>query len=115
MGVPVLTLAGKTLSSRSGAIVNGNIGLTEFTTESADEFVQHAVEWSRKLPELAELRAGLRARTAASPMCQPQKVARWLESALRTIWHRWCDGKPAQSFAVNADAYRTHPHPLHNT
>jgi protein O-GlcNAc transferase len=103
MGVPVLTLAGKTMSSRVGAIVNANVGLPAFTTDSAEEFVAQAVHWSQRLPELAELRASLRSRTIAAPMCQPLTVARWFEAALRTMWQRWCEGKPAQSFSVNAD------------
>jgi protein O-GlcNAc transferase len=103
MGVPILTLAGKTMSSRSGAIVNCNLGLPAFTTESAEEFVAQAVQWSQRLPELAELRASLRSRALASPMFQPHTVARSLETALRTMWKLWCEGKPAQSFTVNAD------------
>jgi protein O-GlcNAc transferase len=103
MGVPVLTLAGKTMSSRSGAIVNANVGLPAFTTESAEEFVAQAVHWSQRLPELAELRASLRSKAIASPMYQPHTVARWLETALRTMWQRWCAGKPAQSFSVSAN------------
>jgi protein O-GlcNAc transferase len=103
MGVPVLTLAGKTMSSRSGAIVNANVGLRTFTTESAEEFVEQAVHWSQRLPELAALRSSLRSRALASPMFQPHTVARSLESALRTMWQRWCEGKPAQSFSVSAD------------
>ncbi len=103
MGVPVLTLAGKTMSSRVGAIINANLGLPAFTTESAEEFVAQAVHWSQRLPELAEMRASLRSRTLAAPMCQPHLVARWLEMAMRTMWQRWCEGTPAQSFSVNAD------------
>ena len=101
MGVPVLTLAGKTMSSRVGAIINGNLDLPSFTTESAEEYVAQAVQWSQRLPELAKLRAALRSKTIAAPMCQPHTVARWLEAALRTMWQRWCEGKPAQSFRVD--------------
>lgn len=101
MGVPVLTLAGKTMSSRVGLIINSNLGLPEFITETEDAFVAQAVRWSQQLPELAALRAGLRSRVLASPLCQTQATARWLELALRTMWHRWCEGKPPESFAIN--------------
>lgn len=101
MGVPVLTLAGKTMSSRLGLIINSNIDLPEFITESGDAFVAQAVRWSRRLPELAALRASLRSRMLASPLCQTQAVARWLELALRTMWQRWCEGKPPESFGIN--------------
>jgi len=101
MGVPVLTLAGKTMSSRVGLIINSNIGLPEFITESEDAFVTQAVRWSQRLPELAALRAGLRSRVLASPLCQTQAVARWLELALRTMWQRWCEKKPPESFGIS--------------
>lgn len=101
MGVPVLTLAGKTMASRVGLFVNSNIGLPEFITESEDAFVTQAVRWSRRLPELAALRASLRPRVLASPLCQTQAFARWLELALRTMWRRWCEEKPPESFGIN--------------
>ena len=101
MGVPVLTLAGKTMASRVGLIINSNIGLPEFITESEDAFVTQAVRWSQRLPELAALRASLRSQVLASPLCQTQAAARWLELALRTMWQRWCEGKPPESFGIN--------------
>ena len=101
MGVPVLTLAGRTMASRVGFNLNSNLGLPEFIAESEDAFVTQAVRWSQRLPELAALRASLRSRMLASPLCQTQVVARWLELALRTMWRRWCDGKPPESFGID--------------
>ena len=100
MGLPVLTLAGKTMASRVGLIINSNLDLPEFITESEDAFVTQAVRWSQRLPELAALRASLRLRLLASPPCQTQAVARWLEIALRTMWQRWCEGKSPESFGI---------------
>ncbi|MEQ1881691.1 MAG: tetratricopeptide repeat protein [Burkholderiales bacterium] len=101
MGVPVLTQAGKTMSSRVGLIINSNLQLPDFIAESEDAFVTQAVRWSQRLPELAALRASLRARVLESPMCQPQAAARSLEFAFRTMWQSWCEGKPPESFAIN--------------
>jgi protein O-GlcNAc transferase len=100
MGVPVLALAGKTMPSRVGATLNSNMGLLEFITESEDAFVAQAVGWSQRLPELAALRAGLREKVRSSPLCQPEVLARSLEAALRTMWQRWCEGNPPESFDV---------------
>lgn len=100
MGVPVLSLAGKAMSSRVGVIINSNLGLTDFIAESEADFVGKAVLWSQQTRELAALRSELRSTLMASPLCQPQLVARWIETALRTMWHRWCDGLPPDSFAV---------------
>lgn len=101
MGVPVLTLAGKTMPSRLGFSINSNIGLPEFIAESEDAFVTQAVRWSQRLPELAALRAGLRSRVLVSPLCRTQAYARWLERALRTMWERWCERKPPESFGID--------------
>ena len=59
------------MSPRAGAIINANLGLQAFTTEPAEEFVAQAVQWSKRLPELAELRAILRSGTIVAPLCQP--------------------------------------------
>ncbi len=101
MGVPVLTLAGKTMASRVGVIINSNLGLNEFIAESEDQFVAKATLWSQQAPELAAIRSELRSRMQASPFRQPPLVTRWLESAMRTMWHRWCDGLQPESFGVD--------------
>lgn len=100
MGVPILTLAGKVMSSRVGVIINSNLNLTDFIAGSEDEFVAKAMRWTQKPHELAAIRVELRSRLLASPFCQPPLVARWVETALRTMWHRWCDGLPPESFDV---------------
>lgn len=100
MGVPVLTIAGKTMASRVGVIINSNLGLFDFIAESNDDFVAKAQSWASRHQELAKLRSELRGRMAASPFCQPQRVTRWVETALRTMWQRWCAGEPPASFEV---------------
>jgi predicted O-linked N-acetylglucosamine transferase (SPINDLY family) len=100
MGIPVLTLAGRTLPSRQGATVNAHLGLTEFITESEENFVAQASKWSHNLPELAAIRGGLRERMLNSPLTQPKKVARGLERAFRTMWQHWCQELPPESFEV---------------
>ena len=51
---------------------------------------------------LAAVRAGLRERCERSPIRHPEVIAAGLESALRTMWQRWCAGLPAQTFEVLA-------------
>jgi len=103
MGVPVLSLAGDTMSSRVGAALNGHVNLPDFTVGSADDFVAQAVHWSTHLPELARLRAELRPRMSASALCQPAIAARTLETAMRQMWHLWCNRLPPRSFSVGGD------------
>lgn len=104
MGVPTLTLAGSIMAGRVGAAVLGHAGLPEFVAEDADGFVRQGAAWALRLPELAQLRAGLRERFAASAPGQPALIAAGLERALRTMWRRWCHGLPAESFDASAAA-----------
>jgi predicted O-linked N-acetylglucosamine transferase (SPINDLY family) len=100
MGVPTLSLSGKTAAGRSGAAILGNVGLETFAADDAAEFVHKGVTWAGKLEELSAIRAGLRERMANSAAGQPQLIAASLERALRIMWQRWCAGLPADSFEV---------------
>ena len=98
MGVPTLTIAGSTPAARSGAAILGQVGLDGFTATDAADFVAKGLFWSTHLRELAQVRAGLRARLQHSPSRQAGTVAAALEQALRHMWRRWCAGLPAESF-----------------
>lgn len=107
MGVPTLTLAGSTMAGRVGAGVLGHAGLDEFVAQDAAAFEALGAAWAQRLPELAQLRAGLRDRFTQSAIGQPALIAAGLERALRTMWRRWCAGLPAASFeAVRAQGGR---------
>ncbi|MDM0030636.1 tetratricopeptide repeat protein [Variovorax sp. J22P271] len=103
MGVPTLTLAGATMAGRVGAGVLGHVGLEEFIAPDAAAFEAQGAAWAQRLPELAQLRAGLRDRFAQSAIGQPALIASGLQQALRTMWQRWCAGLPAASFEAGRD------------
>lgn len=100
MGVPTLTLAGSTTAGRSGACILGHVELEKFVAHDADEFLQKGLFWADNLPELSNIRAGLREHFAKSAIGQPALVAASLEQALRTMWQRWCAGLPPEPFEV---------------
>ncbi|MGA2187123.1 MAG: tetratricopeptide repeat protein [Steroidobacteraceae bacterium] len=101
MGVPTLTLAGSTPAARAGAGILAQRGLDEFIADSALDFAAAGRHWARHLPELARLRAGMRARLQESPGGQPELIAAHFARALRHMWRRWCGGEPAASFATD--------------
>jgi predicted O-linked N-acetylglucosamine transferase (SPINDLY family) len=100
MGVPTITLSGSTPPARSGAAILLPLGLDRFVAADAGEFVELGRYWAGHIEELAQLRAGLRERLQQSPGRQPGVIAAALQCALRRMWRRWCDGLPAESFAV---------------
>jgi predicted O-linked N-acetylglucosamine transferase (SPINDLY family) len=98
MGVPTLTLPGRTVPSRSGATAMSHAGLAQFVANGADDFVRKGTAFASDIAALAALRDGMRERCLASRMFKPEEVAHTVSTALRTMWHRWCDGLPAESF-----------------
>jgi protein O-GlcNAc transferase len=81
---------GETVVGRAGWSQLSNLGLTELAAQSDEEFIDLAVQWSRDLTRLAELRQTLRSRMLASPLCDAKRFARNIEAAFRTIWRQWC-------------------------
>jgi predicted O-linked N-acetylglucosamine transferase (SPINDLY family) len=90
MGVPVVTWPGKTFAGRHSLSHLSNVGLTETIARTPAEYVEIAAGLAHDLPRLARLRAELRPRMAASPLCDGPRFARNLEAALRAVWRRWC-------------------------
>jgi predicted O-linked N-acetylglucosamine transferase (SPINDLY family) len=67
-----------------------NAGLTETIADSPDAYVELAASLAADLPRLAQLRAGLRRRMAASPLCDGRQFAAdpstcWNRSDRRTV------------------------------
>jgi protein O-GlcNAc transferase len=94
MGVPVVTLVGRTVVGRAGLSQLSNLGLSELVAETPEEYVKIAVDLANDLPRLAELRRGLRERMRTSPLMDAPRFARNVEAAYRQMWREWCrDGK----------------------
>jgi predicted O-linked N-acetylglucosamine transferase (SPINDLY family) len=98
MGVPTLTVAGNTPAGRSGVAILCSLGLHEFVTQSADDFVAVGKLWSARLPELAHIRAGARRRWQSASSWSPAVFAEEIETAFRRMWRHWCAGGHAESF-----------------
>jgi predicted O-linked N-acetylglucosamine transferase (SPINDLY family) len=92
MGVPVVTLIGRTVVGRAGLSQLTNLGLTELIAQTPEQYVQIAVELAKDLPRLAEMRRTLRARMQASPLMDAPGFARDIEAAYRQMWRNWVDG-----------------------
>ena len=90
MGVPTITLIGKTVVGRAGWSQLYNLGLPELAAQTPVEFVKITVQLAEDLPRLQELRATLRARMRASPLMDGKLFASHVEQAYRQMWRKWC-------------------------
>jgi predicted O-linked N-acetylglucosamine transferase (SPINDLY family) len=99
MGVPVVTFPGETFAGRHGLAHLSAAGVHETIARNAAEYVEVAVTLARDVERLAALRAGLRSRVAASPLCDGARFARHFEGLMREVWER----------AVSAEAKTRQP------
>lgn len=90
MGVPVLTLAGTSTLERSGLSLLSAAGLTDWVTNSKDDYVAAAVSLAGRPETLTALRAGLRDSVAASSLCDGRRFTSEVEQVLRDMWRAWC-------------------------
>jgi protein O-GlcNAc transferase len=90
MGVPVLTMLGKTMVGRAGWSQLCNLDLKELAAETPEQYIAIVAQLAEDLPRLEELRRTLRQRMMQSPLMDANRFARNMESAYRQIWGRWC-------------------------
>jgi protein O-GlcNAc transferase len=98
MGVPVMTLFGERCAGRMAASALTSLSLTEWVADSPEKFIEIGIRAACDLERLARLRADLRARMAASPLCDAKSFTRSLEQTYRDLWRRWCDQRSRQPF-----------------
>lgn len=97
MGVPVITLYGRSHVGRVGGGMLRRIGLDSFVAENLREYLDIAVEVSGDHHRLDELRASMRSRLTSSTLMKPGVVTAEVESAYRALWLRWCQKYKAKS------------------
>lgn len=90
MGVPVVTLAGRSHVGRVGAAILTHLGLDELVAASSGDYVARAVAMARDPARLAVLRTELRPRMEASSLTDPARFTAALEEAYRAMWRQWC-------------------------
>jgi predicted O-linked N-acetylglucosamine transferase (SPINDLY family) len=65
------------------------VGMDDWGTDSVEAYIERAVDAAADLPGLARLRADLRQRVTASPLCDAADLARQVEAAYRDLWEAW--------------------------
>jgi protein O-GlcNAc transferase len=90
MGIPVITLIGKTSAARSGYALLKGAGLDELCARGEAEYAEIALALARDFSRLDRLRRGIRPRIEASPLRDERQMARDIEGAYRAVWKAWC-------------------------
>ena len=86
MGVPVVTLSGRTCVGRVACSALQNLGLPELIGRTTKEYVSLAVRLSKDVAMLAELRAGLRQRMQKSALTDAARFCLQMEQLYRQVW-----------------------------
>ena len=88
MGVPTVTLRGRTHPARMGASILGAVGLHECIAEDDRGFIHRAASLARDVGWLAATRSGLRERVFASPLMDHASFTGDFEQLLLTALER---------------------------
>jgi predicted O-linked N-acetylglucosamine transferase (SPINDLY family) len=89
MGTPVVALKGDRFVTHICESVLHAAGLGEWIARDEHEYVALASQWATQREHLAALRAGLRAQTLASPLCDAQRFAKHLKAAFEGMWAQY--------------------------
>lgn len=95
MGIPIVTLRGSSHAGRVGASLLSAVNLPDLIAESVDEYAAIANRLAGDPQRLATLRATLRNRMLASPLCDGPGYGAWLADALRQAWRSRCSKQPS--------------------
>ena len=105
MGVPVLTLSGRSFASRvCGSLVRA-AGLPELAVTSADEFVARAVALGQDPNRCKALREKLRAERDSCMLFNLPSLVQHLEALYQEMWGRFERGDLHRPDLANLDVY----------
>ena len=92
MGVPVVSLRGRSHASRVTPGLLQRLDLGDLVAETPAGYVRVAVDLANNKDRLAHLRANLRASMSACSLTGGTRLAREIEAAYRQMWLSWCAG-----------------------
>ncbi|MBI1191202.1 MAG: tetratricopeptide repeat protein [Tepidisphaera sp.] len=97
MGVPVVSLAGRSHASRVGASLLRAAGLGELAATSPEAFVSIAAGIAGDAAKRERWRHDLPAMLRASSLCDESAHAARFAGAIRTLWREWCRARAQQA------------------
>lgn len=101
MGVPTLTLAGKTYPSYQGAAVNNGLGLQEyFVASDKKSFVDKAVRLASDKEFLNDIRGKIRSHLMNNYERELEGLVLGCVEAFSIAWKKWCAQESLNGFSV---------------
>ena len=90
MGVPVVSIRGRTHGSRFGASILTNAGVRELVVENDINYVRRAVQLGNSPELVGAYHSGLRVNLMKSPLMDADNYMKELECAYRWTWQNFC-------------------------
>lgn len=109
MGVPVISCAGETFTSRVAGSLLHAAGLPELVTGSLAEYEALALKLATDPATLHSLKTKLQTTRDAMPLFDTASFAWHLEQAYQHMWQRWQAGLPPESFNIGKWAAWQYP------
>lgn len=94
MGVPTVTLCGRTIPGRLMTSFATTLGLPEWVAQTPAEYTKIACDWAGKTAELVTLRTTLRGRMERSIIMQHGAYTKAVEDQYHWMWKRYCERTP---------------------
>jgi predicted O-linked N-acetylglucosamine transferase (SPINDLY family) len=88
MGVPVVTLSGRTFVHRQSVTILTHLGLEDFIAETPEDYREIAARLANDRARLTALRSGLRERMRGATLTDAPRFTRQLEDAFRRMWNQ---------------------------
>jgi predicted O-linked N-acetylglucosamine transferase (SPINDLY family) len=105
MGIPVLTLSGRSFASRVCGSLVRSAGIPELICSSGDELVERAIGFGQKPSLLEPLRERLRASRDSSTLFDTPSLVLHLEELYRRMWNEFEQGALPRPDLANLDVY----------
>jgi len=89
MGVPVLTKKGFKFISRMTESINHNVNMSNWIANDEDEYIKKAIEFSKNLKQLSDIKKNLRKTALESPAFNASLFAEQLNTAVWKMWNNY--------------------------
>ena len=100
MGIPVLTLKGKSFASRVGSSLLTSMKLPELITDNLKDYEEMALRISNNPETLKQLKVRISENKISSNVFKPQVYTHNIEKGYRKVYENYIDGQKPQNFKL---------------